>query len=42
MNEQSGDFDLPLARPAPDAPVATLWVVLTALFMVNLTNGQEI
>ena len=32
MNEQSGDFDLPLARPAPDAPVATLWVVLTALF----------
>jgi hypothetical protein len=32
VNEQSGDFDLPLARPASDAPVATLWVVLTALF----------
>ncbi len=23
-------FDLPLARPAPDAPVETLWVLLTA------------
>ena len=32
MTEQSGDFDLPLARPAPDAPVAALWVLLTAYF----------
>ncbi len=23
---------MPLGRPTPDAPVATLWVVLTALF----------
>ena len=29
---ESGDSDLPLARPAPDAPVATLWSLLTALF----------
>ena len=32
VTEQSGDFDSPLAWPAPDAPVATLWVVLTAFF----------
>ena len=32
MRDRDGDCDLPLARPAPNAPVATLWVVLTALF----------
>ncbi len=35
MNEQSGDFDLPLARPAPDAPLETLLALPTALF-----NGE--
>ena len=32
MRDRDGDCDLPLARPAPNAPVATRGVVLAALF----------
>jgi hypothetical protein len=32
VNGCGGDFDLPLARPAPGVPVATLWVLLTVHF----------
>lgn len=31
MRVLGSDFDLPLARPAPNAPVAMLWVLLTVL-----------
>lgn len=42
MRWPDGDFDSLLATPAPNAPVATLSVVITELFMANLPHGRAI